>query len=168
MGLIFDLDQTLIDSSIAENNRNNRNWSAVYPQISSFTVYDGIHEALEYAETQQIPMVIVTSSPSVYCNRVLEPHFKSKFIHTVCYHDTARRKPFPDPIQKAMGYLDNSKPILSFGDRDIDITASNEAGVISIACNWGAADRESLLAANPKHIINNPLEIIEIIKMHYQ
>lgn len=166
MGLIFDLDQTLIDSSIAEINRNSRNWQAVYSSIPNFKVYDGIHQALEYINRKNIPMVIVTSSPSVYCGKVLT-HFESNFVKTVCFHDTKNRKPHPDPIYKAIEYMHGSKPILSFGDRNIDITASNAANVISVACNWGAVDKKSLIDARPTYIINNPIEIIDIVNKYF-
>ena len=36
IGVIFDLDQTLIDSSIAETERKRRNWKGVYELIPKF------------------------------------------------------------------------------------------------------------------------------------
>ena len=38
-GLIFDLDMTLVDSSIAETARKNRRWGDVYNLIPQFTLY---------------------------------------------------------------------------------------------------------------------------------
>jgi phosphoglycolate phosphatase-like HAD superfamily hydrolase len=166
MGIIFDLDQTLIDSSLAESYRKPGGWSSVYPLIPKFTAYEGITSVMDYLKANSIPYVIVTSSPSVYCTKVCD-HWLFKPAYIIGYHDTSKRKPFPDPILLALTKL-SLKPdkALSFGDRDIDITASNAASVKSIACLWGANDKETLIAAKPSLTINNPIEMIDIIKAH--
>ncbi|SFW84046.1 HAD family hydrolase [Chitinophaga sancti] len=167
MGLIFDLDQTIIDSSLAESYRSARNWSAVYSTIGNFTVYEGIVDILGDAKAKGIKICIVTSSPSTYCNRVLS-HFNIPHDYTVCYHDTTRRKPHPEPILKGLQYLNlPANKVLSFGDRDIDIVASNAAKVASVACTWGCSDVQTLKAAKPSYIVNSPREIYDLIKMVY-
>ena len=164
MNLIFDLDLTLINSSIAEPYRKKRDWQNVYTQIPSFTEYEGISEVLHYLEEFKIPYAIVTSSPAPYCKKVCG-HWKFSQTHLVTFYDTARRKPYPDPIQMALTKL-KAQPndALSFGDRDIDILASNAAGVPSVACLWGSEDREALLKAKPTYIISHPGEIIKLVK----
>lgn len=162
-GLIFDLDLTLIDSKIAEPHRNARQWAKVYETIPSFTPYGGINEVLEYIESQKIPYCIVTSSPSSYCVKVCN-HWKINTAFSVCYHDTQRRKPHPDPINLALQKLGvNADRVLSFGDRDIDIIASNAAGVKSVACLWGAEDAETLIRSNPAYTLDKPQQIIELV-----
>ena len=86
------------------------------------------------------------------------------FDFTVCYHDTKNKKPDPDPINKALSLL-NKEPgkVLSFGDRDIDIIASNTANVPSVACLWGAPDINALIQANPKYMINNSVELVNLV-----
>ena len=68
-GVIFDLDQTLVDSSIAEAERKCRNWRGVYELIPKFKIYDGIFETIEFIKNQNIQICILTSSPSVYCEK---------------------------------------------------------------------------------------------------
>lgn len=167
MGIIFDLDQTLIDSSIAENYRKSRNWKSVYSTIPEFSVYEGIMEAIDYIKEKQIPICIVTSSPSVYCTKVLN-HWGIPYSSMVCYHDTTKRKPYPDPILLAIKKL-NIQPdsIISFGDRDIDIIASKEAGVKSAACLWGSVENDSLIDTKPDYILNHPNEIVTTITKEF-
>lgn len=164
MAIIFDLDQTLIDSSLAESHRNARNWQSVYSVIPKFRLYDGISEVLEFIAGNKIPYAIVTSSPSTYCNKVCA-YWKFQPSHIIGYHDTSRRKPHHDPItlalQRMIAKPENS---ISFGDRDIDIVASKAAFVKSVACFWGTEDRASLLATQADFAIENPIEIIEVIK----
>jgi phosphoglycolate phosphatase-like HAD superfamily hydrolase len=164
-GLIFDLDQTLIDSSLAEPYRKPSKWGGAYQQIPNFTEYEGISKVLSYLSEKSIPYCIVTSSPSTYCTKVCA-FWKINNEHVICYHDTpsGQKKPHPAPILYALNKLQiDAKNALSFGDRDIDIISSNNAGVASVACLWGAADTELLLAANPTFTIKKPLEIIPLI-----
>ena len=47
MGVIFDLDQTLIDSSIAVEERRKRNWEKVYSLIPNFKVFEGVNDIIQ-------------------------------------------------------------------------------------------------------------------------
>lgn len=163
MGLIFDLDQTLIDSSCADELRKNRKWSSVYNLISQFRLYPNIVESLSLFRSRGIKICIVTSSPRPYCEKVVK-FWKIPCDSMVCYHDTSRRKPYPDPIYKGLELLGNKTDMaLSFGDRDIDILASNNAGVKSVACLWGSLDTDSLRKANPHYILNSPDELVSFV-----
>ena len=166
MGVIFDLDQTLIDSSIAEDVRRSRNWSLVYELIPKFHVYNGIHETLSYLRKENVQCIIVTSSPAKYCHKVIA-YWDIDVFATVCYHDTTHRKPHPEPVNRAIS-LFSKKPkfVLSLGDTDIDVLASNAAKVISVACLWGANNKSSLLAAKPSYILNKPNELMNLVQKY--
>lgn len=164
MGIIFDLDQTLIDSSRAELLRKKRLWDKVYECIPEFKVYDGIYDVFELIENNNISVAIVTSSPKSYCNKVITEHnFPVKKV--IAYHDTTRKKPDPDPILKAVEMLDGKKH-LSFGDKAADIIASNGANVISVACEWGSNDILGLKNANPKYTCKKIEDMVELIKKY--
>lgn len=111
MSVIFDLDQTLIDSSCALELRRQRRWSEVYNLIPEFKVYDGLNNLIKKLLKNKIPVCIVTSSPSSYCNRVIK-YFGWEGILTVCYHDTKNHKPHPDPIKRLSKSLIVKKKIL--------------------------------------------------------
>lgn len=165
MYLIFDLDQTLINSSIAEAHRNRRDWRGANSLIPQMEVYDGIAEILAYVQQKGIKAAIVTSSPSNYCNRIVQ-HHQWLFPVVVCFHDTNRHKPNPDPILLAIEKLGNPpvSEIYSLGDTDTDIIASKRAGVKSVACLWGSNNASALSAAEPDLSFNSPHEVIEFLK----
>ncbi|WP_071884661.1 HAD hydrolase-like protein [Hymenobacter sp. APR13] len=164
MYLIFDLDQTLLDSSIAEVHRKNRQWPNVYPLIPRMGVYDGIEEIFAHISRTDTKVAVVTSSPGTYCSKVIQ-HYKWPIPITVCYHDTTQRKPHPAPIQLALERLGNPPldQVYSFGDMATDITASNAAGVHSVACLWGSNDPAALLAAQPEFTFNTPHEVVAFL-----
>lgn len=167
MAIIFDLDQTLVDSSIADTLRRQRKWQEVYDLISQFAVYEGINQLIEDVLLHEIPVCIVTSSHSVYCNKVLAEH-NLNIVQRVCYHDTNKHKPYPDPINEAIKRLGVDKnSIISIGDDPRDITASKRAGIYSIAATWGAADRAALIEAEPDLICDSVEELSSFIRKKY-
>lgn len=163
-GVIFDLDQTLVDSSSAEKLRKARQWGQVYKLIPGFSVYPGIGNALKYLRDRQIPFSIVSTSPGIYCQKVVS-HWGLQTPFLVGYFDTAKTKPYPEPILKALELMGcTAGQCLSLGDRDIDIQASNAAGVRSIACTWGAADLTGLLASSPSDILGESKGLIRLFE----
>jgi phosphoglycolate phosphatase len=48
------------------------------------------------------------------------------------------------------------------GDEVRDIDAAKSVGIQSIAVSWGYADRETLLAAGPDHLIDSPGQLLEL------
>lgn len=168
VGVIWDLDQTLIDSTISEGLRSKRNWPAVYKLIPQYKPYIGISESLAFLQANHIPYSIVTTSPRTYCERVID-HWKISCTHLVCYHDTPLKKPHPQPILKAVASI-GSEPAhtLSLGDRDIDLQASRAAGVRTVACLWGSADPGSLLATTPDFQVKSANEIIPLFKKFFR
>lgn len=58
----------------------------------------------------------------------------------------------------------SAKETISFGDRVIDIQASNAAGIESVACFWGTKEKNELLRSGYSHAIVKPKEIITLIR----
>jgi HAD superfamily hydrolase (TIGR01549 family) len=154
-GVIFDLDQTIVDSSISEAFRNSRNWNKVFDLIPHFILYNGIREFIQELKLSQFKIAIVTTSPSNYAERVLE-HFDISYDSKVCYHDVSKRKPYPDQYLKAIKELGLSLAnTYTLGDRSIDIQAAHSANIISCACYWGTKERELLDQSKPNLKFNS-------------
>lgn len=167
MGIIFDLDQTLVDSKIALNLRKIGLWKSVYELIPKFQIFDGITDAWAYINDHGIKIAIVTTSPSTYCNKVLN-HFEIKCDLIVAYHDTTRRKPYPDPFNRAAELLNlNKQNMLTFGDDPKDIIASKAAGIKSVGCTWGCNDINDLQFRSADFIIHKPTEIKKVVQRFY-
>ena len=132
MNVIFDLDQTLVNTNSLEAMRARREWGAIHALIEKGNVqpFDGINALIKRMETNGMKYIIVTSSPRSYCERIVK-YFHWSPLKLVCYYDTELRKPHPDPILKALEYFDRDSQVVSLGDQENDIIASNTAGVTS-------------------------------------
>jgi len=150
--LIFDLDQTLIDSRHIEYLRRSRKWSVVYQKIPTISAYDGINEVLSITKDNGIKLAIVSSSPSSYVQRVVR-HFGWSFDFTVCYHDTTQHKPHPAPFIEVANRLKiAAMDCWAIGDDPKDVIAARGAGMYAVAALWGSVDKESLESAKPNII----------------
>lgn len=148
-GVIIDLDQTLIDSSVAEIYRGRREWSTVYSLIPKFQIYEGIYDLLSGLKASKIKIAVVTTSHSIYADKVLR-YFNISYNCKVCYHDCKLKKPHPDQYLAAMEGLALKKTeCIALGDRDIDIQAAHNAHILSGACYWGSSDPISLRNSSP-------------------
>jgi len=144
--VLFDLDQTLVDSRAALPMRRRRQWSAVYAMIPDFSLYSGIKMLWNHFESADHLTGVVTSSPRPYCKRVID-HFSISVDVMVCYHDTWQHKPDPSPLLRAMSLTcTGPEKTLYVGDTHGDMRAATAAGVLGIGALWGS-DHESKLQA---------------------
>lgn len=162
-GIIFDLDQTLVDSNIAEKERQNRNWNEVYTMIPFFRLYDGYKEVFKYIKSSGLKVCIVTNSPKPYAEKVLS-QFQIPYDYIVAFHDVKKRKPDSEPMLKALSLLnENANNVISFGDRVDDIVSSNKAKIKSIACAWGTNEKGELDKSSFFKMIKKATDIIDIL-----
>ena len=162
--IIFDLDLTLVDTTIVEQARHDRNWQLAYSLIPKCKLYEGMEEVLAIIRNNNINTCIVSTSPRTYVEKVVDS-FNLPIQHIVAYHDAKPIKPHPAPMLKALELLGcSAAEAISFGDRVIDIQASNAAGIESVACFWGTKERGELLHSGYTHAIIKPEEILTLIR----
>ena len=144
-GIIFDLDMTLVDTSSLLKMRDQRLWHQVYQNIPKTKIYDGVLNLLDQLKDIS-KMGIVTSSPRTYAERVIDYHGLNIQLLTA-YHDTQKHKPHAEPILDGISKL-GLKPheVISIGDEEKDIIASNKAGATSVFAGWSNNGKNNVLA----------------------
>lgn len=163
MGVLLDLDLTLVDSRQAETFRRARRWSEVYKLIPGFGAYEGVSDLISELVEMNVPICVVTSSPRSYCSRVLD-HFKWAGVQMVCYHDTRQHKPHPEPILRGLSMIGvRAADAVAVGDDPRDTAAARAAGVYSIGALWGAIDRDALIKSGPDSLCESVSELREVI-----
>lgn len=162
--IIFDMDLTLVDTTCLEESRHRRDWNHAYSLIPQTTMYKGMAEVLEIIRKQNIKVAIVSTSPRPYLERLIA-HHNIPAQYTVSYHDVKPIKPHPAQMLKALELMNvSAKEAISFGDRLIDIQASNAANIESVACFWGTKEKSELLRSGYSHAIIKPEEILTLIR----
>lgn len=162
--IIFDLDLTIVDTTLVEPYRNKRDWNGAFSVIPQCVVYEGLDEIFSIIKKYNINTCIVSTSPRPYVEMIVK-HFQLPINKIVAYHDAKPIKPHPAPMLKALELLEcDAKSAISFGDRVIDILSSNAAGIESVACFWGTKEKKELLNSEYCHAIIKPSEILTLIR----
>lgn len=161
--VIFDLDLTLVDTTCTEAAKREKNWKLAYNLIPHTRMYDGVSEVLDYINKNNGKIVIVSSSPRSYIERIVS-FYNIPVRYIIGYHDAKPIKPHPAPMLKALEFLGcKAQETISFGDRAIDIQASNAAGIESVACYWGTRELYLLRQSGATHHINQPRDILSLL-----
>lgn len=161
--VIFDLDQTLVDTSGLEIYRNKRQWGEISKNLNLCKLYNDIETIITTIKSKGIKLAVVTSSPGSYAKQILD-YFNLEYDILVAYHDVKNKKPHNEPMSKVLNDLKiNASSVISFGDSDIDIISSNNAKIKSVACLWGAKNKNTLIDSNPDFIIDKPNQILKML-----
>lgn len=160
--LICDLDQTLVDTRPLKHLRTGRRWSEVYARIPLCAPVEGASDFLEHAS--DIPIAIVTNSPSKYAERVLS-HFDIRFDVLVAFHDVRLRKPHPEPTLLALAKLGvNAAKTWCIGDQPEDIISAKAAGIsVTIGVLAASDTSDGLLAAKPSVAASSWAEVTALL-----
>jgi HAD superfamily hydrolase (TIGR01549 family) len=162
MNVIFDLDNTLVNTDPAAKELQKGNWEAAQKLIPKYKLFVGIDELLSFLNKNNYKIAIVSTSPRHYCEQVLAQFNIS--CNCIVGKEDAKKKPSASPILEALEILSIEKnEAIAIGDKARDIESSKKAGIISIGALWGSHEAEKLKKAKPEFLVSHPWEIISVL-----
>ncbi|WP_281951553.1 HAD family hydrolase [Nitrosophilus kaiyonis] len=121
-------------------------------------------DSIEYAHSFA-KLGVVTTKTGLYSKELLEYFEVSKFFDVVIgREDVINPKPHPEPILKAMHFMNSLKEhTWMIGDTCLDIESANAADIKSIAltCGYGSLNELKRCAI---HIKNDSFEAVKFVK----
>lgn len=133
---------------------------------TSIAVFRGIVPMLDQLRALAIPLGVVTAKRRAHAILALElfdllPYFGA----IVGREDTAKHKPDPAPLKKALERLgiEDEKRLLYVGDAVYDLQAAKNLGCYAGAVAWSQTDASTLQAEAPTLWIENALQLPELI-----
>lgn len=162
--VIIDIDMTLVDSSISEQQRKQRNWPVVYNLIPKYNLHDEIPSMISNLISRGLKIAVVSSSPRPYCERILS-YYKIPYLALVAYHDTQLHKPNAQPFMKALSLIQiEPSQCISLGDDIKDVLAAEASGLgVNIGCTWYVDNASDLVSNGADFIATKPMDVIEYI-----
>lgn len=167
--------RNLIIRSIPDGEKN-PNFEKVYQEFLVYyqahcqvktCAYPGIMELLQKLYKKNIKMAIVSNKAHPAVAELNEIYFKDFISVAIGENEKAgiKKKPAPDSVIHALELLDSEKSKAVYvGDSEVDYATAKNSGIDCILCSWGFRERKLLESLKPMAIIDEPMELLEMIK----
>ncbi|MFD0681958.1 MULTISPECIES: HAD family hydrolase [unclassified Paenibacillus] len=121
-------------------------------------LYTGIAELLAHLKEHQKNLVVATSKPTVFAEKILQYFNIEKYFDLVVGSNldgtmTAKTEIIQYIMDKYNDY--EKEEFIMIGDRKHDIIGANNTGICSIAVTYGYGTLEEIIQSNPTFIVNN-------------
>lgn len=128
--------------------------------------YDGIKELIDEIVKEKILIGVNSNKREDYTKKLIEINFKNIDLDFVL-GKREDRKSKPDPesnllLLKKMKL--NKDEVLYVGDSLIDIETAKNSKLKVCSITWGFRDKKELTSGNPDYIVDNPKDILKILK----
>lgn len=130
--------------------------------------FPGIESSLKLLKDQNIRWGLVTNKPVEYAQPIVDK-IAPECAVLICPDHVANTKPDPEGMFKAASILNvDPSDCMYVGDHIRDIEASNAAGMISVAANWGYIDNQNEDASDwgADHVVDQPAELATLIRQY--
>lgn len=127
--------------------------------------FPGAVACLTELRRKGLSLGVVTAKRRQMALRGLQLAGMAEFFSTVvAMEDTAKHKPDPEPVLKAMEGLKADPALTVFiGDSPFDILAGKNAGIKTIGATWGMAAAERLLAHQPDFLVEDWDQLLQYL-----
>ena len=153
--------QQIIDSALAlfKDYYSNHCCEATVP-------YPGITELLGTLTAQGINLAVTSNKYQEAVSKIIAHYFPSANFRAVLGNrDGVPRKPDPSIVFEALLACPTPKSnVLYIGDSGVDMETATRACVESVGVSWGFRPVEELKASYANHIVDNPMQILELLK----
>jgi phosphoglycolate phosphatase len=127
--------------------------------------YDGIFDLLNELVSKEIKFAVLSNKADEFTKKIvitLFPNWNFEFI--VGMTNEVNKKPNPQgALQISHGLGIQPDKIIFVGDSGIDMQTANNAGMHAVGALWGFKTKEELSLNGAKHLIEHPLELIQIL-----
>jgi phosphoglycolate phosphatase-like HAD superfamily hydrolase len=167
--VIFDLDDTLLDTSALLGARDRRDFAEVYSRLHEVRIFEAIggeHPVAKLpAMVSRLGMAVglYTHSPEKYASELLRA-FGMRVDEMVTGSDRLPPKPDPSGLLAVAHLLDiEPADCLYVGDSVGDFGAAAAAGMRSIGVSWTQRTRESWRHGWPDVAVDRPSHLMSVL-----
>lgn len=123
--------------------------------------YDGIIDLLIELKKRNYVLGVVSNKFQHLVTDLNKEMFLGLFDDAIGERKGIPIKPAPDMINHILGELNlNHDEVLFIGDSEVDIMTAQNASLACVGVTWGFRDRDELIKAGAKDLIDRPEELI--------
>lgn len=128
--------------------------------------YDGIDALLDVLAQNHIKMAIISNKFDSAVKNLHRKWFNRWIDLAIGESASVAKKPSPIGVLTALKQLDATPAsALYVGDSQVDIATAQNAGLRSVGVTWGFRNRNALMAAGADFIIEQPAELLRLLKL---
>lgn len=127
--------------------------------------YPGIDDLLSGLAARRIPMAVLSNKHEAFTRELVALRFgRCPFVEVRGAREGVPRKPDPTAALALAQVLRVPCERTGFvGDTPIDVGTARNAGMVAIAVTWGFRTRAELVAAGPRHLIDAPAALLDLV-----
>lgn len=129
-------------------------------------VYDGIYELLEKLKAENKILIVATSKPKIFADRIIKHFNLDKYFDDVCGSNldgTLNDKSEVIAFAIKNNKIKNLEQVIMIGDRKHDIIGAKQNGIESVGVLYGYGSLEELTNEHADYIANDVLELGKIL-----
>ncbi len=166
--------RNLIERTLPEEFRNTEIHNKVLADFMAYykahslvktAPYSDVHTLLDTLIKKGVKSVVITNKAHAAAERISNHFFGDKITAVYGQREGIATKPNPEIIFLCLKELNLSpENCLFVGDSGMDMLAGVNSGITPVGVTWGFRSEDELRENGAKHIINEPLELLELIK----
>lgn len=129
--------------------------------------YEGIVEVLVKLKESGYLLSVCSNKQDDATKSLVKDIFGDVFDFVIGSSDLYQKKPAPDMVYKTLEVLNVKKEdAIYIGDTEVDLKTASQSGLRSIAVLYGFRDKEDLRDFSPLAFVDEPRELVEVVKKH--
>ena len=127
--------------------------------------YNSIEKLLLGLRHNVLKTAVVSNKFDLAVKELCKKYFGNLIDVAIGQRDDVPKKPAPDGVFAAIDELGvKLKNCIYVGDSDVDVLTARNSGLPCIGVTWGYREKELLESKGADYIVNDPLEILDLIK----
>lgn len=128
-------------------------------------VYDGVHDMLQKLTDSSHILVLATSKPKVFADRIMAKYRLRPYFKLICGSELdGTRNEKHEVIEYAISQLECDRDkIIMVGDRKHDIIGAKKCSIASCGVRFGYAEENELEDAGADFIANTMEDLLDIL-----
>ena len=126
----------------------------------------GMYLAAAGALVQQMRLAVLSNKPDHFMLPLIEKYFSPESFDKI--QGQIKSVPLkPDPtaaLALADELREHPTQIVYLGDTGTDMQTATRAGMFAVGVTWGFREADELLDAGADHVIDKPLELLEVLE----
>ena len=129
-------------------------------------LYPQVPELLDALASLREPMAVLSNKPHAATQAIVQKMLGQwRWAFVAGHREGIAKKPAPEPALEVARELKAEPRRVHFvGDAEPDMQTAVAAGMIAVGALWGFRSREELVHHGAQHLIEHPLQLLELLE----